>query len=61
MRNHPLQEVWLSIGEDTSGALYIYEVNSKPMQFDEEEIEASRLLHLKNLFIELTFPNHIRK
>ena len=56
-----LGEFSIDIGEDTSGALFIYEVNSKPMQFDEEEIEASRLLHLKNLFIELTFPNHIRK
>lgn len=56
-----LGEFSIDIGEDTSGALFIYEVNSKPMQFDEEEIEANRLLHLKNLFIELTFPNQIRK
>ena len=56
-----LGEFSIDIGEDTSGTLFIYEVNSKPMQFDEEEIEANRLLHLKNLFIELTFPNQIRK
>ncbi|CAH0221482.1 Endospore coat-associated protein YheD [Peribacillus sp. Bi96] len=52
-----LGEFSMDIGEDESGLLFIYEVNSKPMQFDEEEIEANRLLHLKNLFIELTFSN----
>ncbi|MFY0779821.1 YheC/YheD family protein [Peribacillus simplex] len=52
-----LGEFSIDIGEDESGSLFIYEVNSKPMQFDEEEIEANRLLHLKNLFIELTFSN----
>ena len=51
-----LGEFSMDIGEDTSGDLYIYEVNAKPMQFDEKEIEASRLEYLKNLFIELTFP-----
>lgn len=52
-----LGEFSIDIGEDESGSLFIYEVNSKPMQFDEEEIEANRLLHLKNLFMELTFSN----
>ncbi|MEF2094962.1 YheC/YheD family protein [Bacillus sp. CFBP9009] len=52
-----LGEFSMDIGEDESGSLFIYEVNSKPMQFDEEEIETNRLLHLKNLFIELTFPS----
>lgn len=52
-----LGEFSIDIGEDESGSLFIYEVNSKPMQFDEVEIETNRLLHLKNLFIELTFPN----
>ncbi|MCK1992985.1 hypothetical protein GW626_05140 [Peribacillus muralis] len=54
-------EFSMDIGEDESGSLFIYEVNSKPMQFDEKEIEANRLLHLKNLFIELTFSNRIIK
>ncbi|MFP3510747.1 YheC/YheD family protein [Peribacillus sp. SIMBA_075] len=52
-----LGEFSIDIGEDETGSLFIYEVNSKPMQFDEEEIEVNRLLHLKNLFIELTFSN----
>ncbi|MFD6439689.1 YheC/YheD family protein, partial [Peribacillus sp. NPDC060186] len=56
-----LGEFSIDIGEDSTGSLFIYEVNSKPMQFDEEEIEASRLLHLKNLFIELTLLNRTRK
>ncbi|MBR8645638.1 hypothetical protein KEH51_21385 [[Brevibacterium] frigoritolerans] len=42
-----LGEFSIDIGEDESGSLFIYEVNSKPMQFDEEEIETNRLLHLK--------------
>ncbi|MFE4898107.1 YheC/YheD family endospore coat-associated protein [Peribacillus butanolivorans] len=56
-----LGEFSIDIGEDSTGSLFIYEVNSKPMQFDEEEIEASRLLHLKNLFIELTLLNRTSK
>ncbi|MGE6377573.1 YheC/YheD family protein [Peribacillus muralis] len=56
-----LGEFSIDIGEDESGSLFIYEVNSKPMQFDETDIEANRLLHLKNLFIELTFSNRIIK
>lgn len=46
-------EFSIDLGESETGELFIYEVNSKPMQFDEPEIEASRLLHLKKLFIEL--------
>lgn len=46
-------EFSIDLGENEAGELYIYEVNSKPMQFDEKEIEENRLLQLKNLFIEL--------
>ncbi|WP_285767668.1 YheC/YheD family protein [Peribacillus sp. SI8-4] len=56
-----LGEFSIDIGEDESGSLFIYEVNSKPMQFDEEDIEANRLLQLKDLFIELTFSNRMIK
>ena len=47
-------EFSIDLGESETGELFIYEVNSKPMQFDEVDIEANRLLHLKKLFIELT-------
>ena len=47
-------EFSIDLGESETGELYIYEVNSKPMQFDEVDIEANRLFQLKNLFIELT-------
>ncbi len=47
-------EFSIDLGESETGELYIYEVNSKPMQFDEADIEANRLFQLKNLFIELT-------
>lgn len=46
-------EFSIDLGEDESGKLYLFEVNSKPMHFDEEEIEAQRRSKLKNLFIEL--------
>ena len=46
-------EFSIDLGESETGELFIYEVNSKPMQFDEVDIEANRLLHLKKLFIEL--------
>lgn len=46
-------EFSMDLGENEEGALFIYEVNSKPMQFDETDIEENRLLQLKKLFIEL--------
>lgn len=46
-------EFSIDLGESETGELFIYEVNSKPMQFDEIDIEANRLLQLKKLFIEL--------
>lgn len=46
-------EFSIDLGESETGELFIYEVNSKPMQFDEVDIEENRLVQLKKLFIEL--------
>jgi hypothetical protein len=46
-------EFSMDVGENEAGELFIYEVNSKPMQFDEVTIEQNRLFQLKKLFIEL--------
>ena len=35
------------------GNYYIFEINSKPMSFDEDEIEIKRMDHLCNLFFQL--------
>jgi glutathione synthase/RimK-type ligase-like ATP-grasp enzyme len=53
-------EFSIDLGENEAGKLFIYEVNSKPMQFDEADIEANRLFQLKNLFIELKYPKEKR-
>lgn len=50
-------EFSIDLGENEEGHLFIYEVNSKPMQFDEAKIEANRLRQLKQLFIELYTNN----
>ncbi|MFJ8244609.1 YheC/YheD family protein [Peribacillus asahii] len=54
-------EFSIDLGENEAGNLFIYEVNSKPMQFDETDIETTRLHQLKNLFIELKYPNDDKK
>ncbi|AGE21128.1 hypothetical protein GHH_c05870 [Geobacillus sp. GHH01] len=41
------------IGVGSERELYIYEINAKPMVFDEPEIEARRLERLNQLFAEL--------
>ncbi|MDI4671622.1 hypothetical protein MKZ47_21450, partial [Pseudoalteromonas shioyasakiensis] len=41
------------IGVGSEQQLYIYEINAKPMVFDEPEIEARRLERLNQLFAEL--------
>ncbi|WP_110928985.1 YheC/YheD family endospore coat-associated protein [Bacillus massiliglaciei] len=51
-------EFSIDIGIDTDGRLYMYEINSKPMQFDEPYIEEQRLASLSSLFIELIFPQY---
>ncbi len=49
-------EFSIDIGEDLNGNLFIYEVNAKPMQFDELEIEAARHKHLRQIFREIGLP-----
>ncbi|MGD6818042.1 YheC/YheD family protein [Metabacillus sp. 84] len=46
-------EFSIDAGLDRHGNLYIYEVNSKPMKFDEHHIESYRISHLARLFIHL--------
>lgn len=41
------------IGVSRERQLYIYEINAKPMVFDEPEIEMHRLRRLNQLFAEL--------
>jgi hypothetical protein len=47
-------EFSIDAGMDSDGNYVIYEVNSKPMSFDEEEIEQKRILHLCDLFFQIT-------
>jgi hypothetical protein len=45
-----LGEFSIDAGMDSEGNYVIYEVNSKPMSFDEEEIERKRIIHLCDIF-----------
>ncbi|SDN12339.1 YheC/YheD family protein [Bacillus sp. OK048] len=47
-------EFSIDVGISQSGQYYIYEVNSKPMSFDESEIEERKIDHLCRLFLQLT-------
>jgi hypothetical protein len=47
-------EFSIDAGVSQSGQYYIYEVNSKPMSFDESEIEERKIDHLCQLFQQLT-------
>jgi hypothetical protein len=47
-------EFSIDAGIDNSGHYYIYEVNSKPMSFDETEIEERKIGQLCSLFLQLT-------
>ncbi|KQL55094.1 hypothetical protein AN964_17320 [Heyndrickxia shackletonii] len=47
-------EFSMDIGMDTNGKLWIFEVNAKPMKFDELEIERNKMTKLIRLFYELT-------
>ncbi|MDF2788529.1 MAG: hypothetical protein K0S80_1627 [Neobacillus sp.] len=49
-------EFSIDMGISQSGQFYIYEVNSKPMSFDETDIEERRIEHLCQLFLQLTAP-----
>lgn len=46
-------EFSIDIGQDVKGDFYLYEVNAKPMEFDEAEIEHARLEQLRKLFLQL--------
>ncbi|WHY02001.1 YheC/YheD family protein [Neobacillus sp. DY30] len=47
-------EFSIDAGISQSGHYYIYEVNSKPMSFDETHIEERKIEHLCQLFLQLT-------
>lgn len=47
-------EFSIDAGMDSDANYVIYEVNSKPMSFDEEEIERKRIIYLCDLFIQIT-------
>lgn len=47
-------EFSMDIGKKKTGELVLFEVNAKPMSFDEIEIEKKRLKHLTHLFFEKT-------
>jgi glutathione synthase/RimK-type ligase-like ATP-grasp enzyme len=47
-------EFSIDVGISQSRHYYIYEVNSKPMSFDENEIEERKIDHLCQLFLQLT-------
>lgn len=49
-------EFSIDMGISQSGQFYIYEVNSKPMSFDETDIEERKIEHLCQLFLQLTAP-----
>lgn len=46
-------EFSIDAGIDSEGNYVIYEVNSKPMSFDEEQIERRRIISLCDLFIHM--------
>ncbi|MBY0123100.1 YheC/YheD family protein [Bacillus sp. S/N-304-OC-R1] len=50
-------EFSIDAGLTETGKYVIYEINSKPMQFDEQEIEKKRFPALANLFMELAGYN----
>lgn len=50
----PFKEFTIDMGRDQSGKLWIYEVNAKPMTFDEEAIETKRLINLISIFYDQT-------
>jgi YheC/D like ATP-grasp len=47
-------EFSIDAGVSYSGHYYIFEVNSKPMSFDEKEIEERKIARLCRLFLQLT-------
>ncbi|WP_226670092.1 YheC/YheD family protein [Metabacillus litoralis] len=51
-------EFSMDVGITPNGTPYIFEVNSKPMLFDEIDIQHNRITRLVDLFFELTNKNH---
>ncbi|MFC0272111.1 YheC/YheD family protein [Metabacillus herbersteinensis] len=51
-------EFSMDIGIDLFGTPYLFEVNSKPMVFDEEDIQQPRLHHLVSLFQQKSSINY---
>jgi glutathione synthase/RimK-type ligase-like ATP-grasp enzyme len=47
-------EFSIDAGVSQSGQYYIYEVNSKPMSFEEQDIEENKIKHLCRLFHQLS-------
>lgn len=52
-------EFSIDAGLSPNGDYYLYEVNSKPMSFDEKEIEEKKIAQLCRLFLQMTkfFPH----
>lgn len=50
-------EFSIDAGISQTGHYYIYEVNSKPMSFDENEIEERKISQLCTLFLQLAYEN----
>lgn len=51
-------EFSIDAGVSKAGQYYIYEANSKPMSFDETEIEERKIVQLCRLFLQLTGNQH---
>ncbi|HHW39282.1 MAG TPA: hypothetical protein GXX18_19030 [Bacillales bacterium] len=47
-----IKEFSMDIGKTVDGEFYIFDVNSKPMKFDEPEIYENGLTHLVDIFLE---------
>lgn len=51
-RNEFFGEISIDIGESIDGNLYIFEINSKPMTFDEPHIEKKRITSLAKILMQ---------
>ncbi|MED4354781.1 YheC/YheD family protein [Schinkia azotoformans] len=47
-----IKEFSMDVGKTVEGAFYIFDVNSKPMKFDEPDIYEAGLNHLVDIFLE---------
>jgi len=53
-------EFSMDIGVATDSSLYLFEINSKPMIFDENDIQQKRIVQLVELFLSLSRNPNIR-